>query len=280
MPEFDDLDITRAVAPPEEDKDSNRSKWILLVLALLLVAGFLGYIALRRPAPEPVAEVVPPPTPAPKVEAPGLRGDDIPLPPLGETDSLVRDLVSKLSAHPKVMAWLATQRLIETFTVVTVNISQGKTPVGHLQALKPTARFRARTLGEGLVVDPASYARYDAYAAAVDGLDATNTARLYLTLKPRVMDAYRALGYPEGDFDPVLEKAIAVLLPVPTVDKDIAVKEKVITYEMLDPDLEDLLPAQKQLLRMGPKNTPLVQEKLRTIAHLLGLRPELVSAQP
>ena len=125
-----------------------------------------------------------------------------------------------------------------------------------------------------------SYARYDTYAMAVDGLDATNTARLYLTLKPRIMDAYRALGFPDGDFDPVLEKAIAVLLPVPRVEKDIPVKERVISYEMLDTNLEEMHPAQKQLLRMGPKNVPLVQEKLRAIAHLLGLKPEQVSAKP
>jgi hypothetical protein len=282
MPEFDDLDITRAVPapPPEDDKGSNRSKWILLILALLLVAGFLGYVALRRPKPEPVVEVTPPAAAAPRVEQPGLRGDDIPLPPLDETDSLVRDLVSKLSQHPTVMQWLATPRLIETFTVVTLNVSQGTSPVSHLQALKPTARFRARTGSGGMLIDPTSYQRYDTYAAAVDGLDPTNTARLYLTLKPRIIDAYRALGNPEGDFDPVFERAVAVLLRVPRTERDIAVAERILSYEMLDPNLEDLQSAQKHLLRMGPRNTALVQEKLRQIAQLLGLHPESVRLEP
>jgi hypothetical protein len=280
MPDFDELDITRASVPPPPDDQGSKRKWLLLALALLLVLGFLGYVAYRRPRPQPVAEAAPPPTATPRVEAPGLRGYDIPLPPLADMDSLVRDLVSKLSSHPKVMAWLATPRLIDTFTVVTVNISQGRSPVGHLQALKPQQPFRVRSEAEGLLVDPASYRRYDAYAAAVEGLDATNTARIYLTFKPRIMDAYRALGYPEGDFDPVLEKAIAVLLPVPKVERDIPVREKIVTYEILDTNLEDLQPAQKNLLRMGPKNIPLVQEKLRQIAHLLGLHPEQVPATP
>ena len=72
----------------------------------------------------------------------------------------------------------------------------------------------------------------------------------------------------------MLEKAIAVLAEVPTVTADIAVKEKVITWGMLEPDLEDMNSAQKQLLRMGPRNIPLIQQKLRQIAALLQLHPE------
>ena len=124
-----------------------------------------------------------------------------------------------------------------------------------------------------MFLDPASYQRYDEYAAAVDGMDATGVARLYLTLKPRILDAYRVLGNPDGDFDPVLEKSIAGLLAVPSIDGDIPVRETIITYEFVDPDLEALSSAQKQLLRMGPRNIRLVQQKLRQIATLLGLHP-------
>ena len=288
MPDFDDIDLHQSSAPSpdgspdrfDEEGRPSRSKWILLALVLLLLGIGLGYIALRRPAPEQVAAPVaaPVPTPAPQVSR--LEGDKIDLPPLGETDALVRTLVAKLSSHPKVLAWLATSGLIETFTVVTLNISEGQTPVSHLRALRPAAKFRARTTKDGVFLDTMSYRRYDDYAAAVDGLDATGTARLYLTLKPRIMDAYRNLGHPEGDFDPVLERAIAMLSPVPRVDTDIALKEKVLSYQMLDPNLEDLFPAQKQLLRMGPRSTGLVQEKLKQIAALLGLHPEQVRIDP
>ncbi len=44
------------------------------------------------------------------------------------------------------------------------------------------------------------------------------------------------------------------------------------TYEFADPDLAELAPAQKQFLRMGPRNMRLVQAKLRAVAPRLGLR--------
>ena len=218
--------------------------------------------------------------PISKPAAPTLEGEKIALPPLEETDPLVRDLVVKLSSHPRVLAWLATKGLIENFAITTLNVSEGRPPVKHLRALAPTARFRVRSAGSGVFLDPVSYQRYDEYASAVDGLDVIGTARLYLTLKPRILDAYRALGYPDGDFDPVLAKAIADLLAVPGIDHEIPVWQKTLSYVFVDPQLEALTPAQKLLLRMGPRNNGLVKQKLNQIAKALGLHLNETRARP
>jgi hypothetical protein len=45
----------------------------------------------------------------------------------------------------------------------------------------------------------------------------------------------------------------------------------VITWRYEDPGLEDLSPAQKQLLRMGPANVRRVQRQLRALAQALGI---------
>jgi hypothetical protein len=287
MEHLDELELNRSPEPPVADEPSDhlneapdRFKWILLSVALLSVCAALAYVALRRPAPQPAAAAVATPRPASPADAPALQGDKIALPPLQETDPLVRELVVKLSSHPAVLAWLATNGLIENFAVVTLNVSEGRTPVAHLRPLAPKAPFRVRPAGDVTLLDPASYHRYDGYAAAVDGLDATGTARLYLTLKPRILDAYRTQGFPDGDFDPVLGKAIAGLLAVPSIDRDIPVREKIVTYAFVDPALEELSPAQKQLLRMGPRNIGLVQQKLRQIATLLGLHTDPMTVRP
>jgi hypothetical protein len=72
----------------------------------------------------------------------------------------------------------------------------------------------------------------------------------------------------------VLERAIGVLLAVPVLDGDIALHDTIVSYEFANPDLESLSAAQRQLLRMGPANIRIVQEKLREIAKLLGLHPD------
>lgn len=204
---------------------------------------------------------------------PRIEAEKIDLPPLAETDPVVRMLVGRLSGQPKVLAWLASNGLIENFTVVTLNIAEGKSPVAQLRPLLPQGPFRVMTTRGRMVVDPASYARYDSHAAAIGALDATGAARLYLTLKPRIVDAYRQLGHPDGDFDGVLERALGVLLAVPIVEVDLPVREKVVTYEYLDAKTEALSPAARQLLRMGPGNMRTVQAKLREIANLLGITP-------
>src|SRR5262249_48778795 len=188
----------------EQTVKEDQTKWIVLIVLFIMSAVVVGYIVFQRHrAKTPLAVEAPvaaPAGPAPAKPATGPLGQaqNIPLPPLAETDALVRQLLVKLSSHPKVLAWLATNGLIENFTVATLNISDGKSPaLMHWRNLTPDGRFSVLNTTGGTLLDIKSYRRYDAYAAAVNGLDAPGTARLYLTLKPRIMEAYRNLGFPE-----------------------------------------------------------------------------------
>jgi hypothetical protein len=274
-----DLELGHTTPPPDGPERPGHARWVApLAVVLLAVGAWLGYMLYQRslPEPEPVAETAP--APPPPLEAapapPSLEGEAIDLPPLAETDSIVRMLVGKLSSHPKVLAWLATAGLIESFTVVTLNISEGTFPAARLPALAPRGPFRVRRSRGRMLIDPRSYRRYDDHAAAIDALDATGTARLYLTLKPRISDAYRQLGHPDGNFDPVLARAMSLLLSVPVIDGDITVREKIVSYAYADPATEALSPAARHFLRMGPDNVRLVKAKLREIGTLLGLALE------
>jgi hypothetical protein len=240
--------------------------WIAVVLVLALAG---AYMYLRAPS-RPVT-----PAPSVPVERPRDRAaepaDPIHLPPLDETDALVRDLIARLSGHPTVSAWLATDGLILNFAVVTLRIADGESPAQELRSIGPVPPFRPQTSREDLFVNPASYKRYDPYAQAVASLDARGTARLYATLKPRILDAYRRMGHLTGDFDPVLERAIVEMLRVPIVHRELELAPKGIVYGFVDPRLEGLSPAQKHLLRMGPENVQAIQGKLRELADYLAI---------
>src|SRR5438094_661952 len=97
------------------------------------------------------------------------------------------------------------------------------------------------------------------------------TVEVYRRLQPLCEDAYRGLGKPQGRFDDVLVKAIRTLLATPVVEGDVELTPKVITYAFADPALEGLSPAQKHLLRMGPKNERAIQAELRALATALGM---------
>jgi hypothetical protein len=193
------------------------------------------------------------------------------LPPLDETDALVRQLVDRLSSHPAVAAWLTTDGLILNFVVVTSRIATGQTPVAELKAVGPIPRFRTRSARGDVFIDPSSYRRYDRHAAAVSSLDARGTARLYATLKPRIADAYTRVGPRDGEFDAVLERAIIALLEVPVVEGDVALAPHGTVYAFADERLQAMSAAQKQFLRMGPQNVRAVQGKLREMASALGI---------
>ena len=108
----------------------------------------------------------------------------------------------------------------------------------------------------------------------MSGLDARGSARLYATLKPRIVDAYRELGHPDGNIDQALEHALIDLLKTPVLEGDVALASKSVAYEFADAQLQSLSSAQRQFLRMGPRNVRLIQAKLREIAPFLGIPAE------
>ena len=273
----DDMDAYQGsdgVAPQRDSSDG--PKWIVLAVLLVVAAAvlsYVGYTMLKRRTPAAVATPASTPAPAAAKTGPLVEADNIPLPPLSQTDALVRQLVVKLTSHPKALAWLATDGLLDNFMRVTVTTSEGHSPVSRLRTLAPQSPFSVLKTNRGVFVDPKSYHRYDEYAAAVSGLDPAGTARLYLTLKPRITDAYRTLETGDTDFDRVLERAIGVLLNTPVVEGEIALTPRPLSYRYADPALESLTGAQKQLLRMGPDNMRRVQAQLKEIARQLGLKP-------
>lgn len=271
MAELGDLKLDKPYEPPP---DEPRLGWrVLLVVLLVAAVGYLVWSLVQKPEkPAPdvkvqteqqKAETEKPLTPEP--------GDEIDLPELGQTDPIVRQLVGALSSHPKVAAWLTTDQLIRNFTTVVVNIANGRSPSRQLGTVRPTGEFVAREEGEMAHIDPQSYRRYDEYADAIGALDAQGTARLYSTLKPRIQDAYRELGYPEGDFDQAMERAMIEILNTPIVEGEIGLVPKSVSWEFADPRLQSLSSAQRQFLRMGPRNMKIVKGKIREIAPHLGM---------
>jgi len=256
--------------PDPEKKGGGSLSLMTLAAAAAVAIGLLVivlFLVLRRPtpkasspapvAPSPVAEVSPSPGKAP-------------LPPLDQSDALVRKLAEGLSAHRELTRWLAQNALVRTLTGVVANVADGETPRPHLGFLAPQQRFRAAQRPARLLVpDPAGFAGYDLFADAVASVDAAAGANAYRMLAPLFEAAYRDLGHPGGGFSASLDQAIRALLAVPVLGKDVKLVPHAIGFRYADPKLEALTPAQKQFLRIGPRNVRLVQGKLREFATAL-----------
>jgi Protein of unknown function (DUF3014) len=270
--------LQRTANPRRDDFPDERSPfpWGLVGMVVLAIAilGGGGYYWLQRGKTAPAA----PPAKSAASTAPadasrsplGGTPESVEVPPLGQSDPLVRLLVQSMSSHPRVLAWLATDGLIRNFTVVVGNIAEGRTPARHLGMLKPAGRFKTVTGATGLNIDPSSYSRYDDLAAAVGTLDPQAAARVYATLKPRIEEAQGELGS-QQPFDATLEEAIVRLVQTPaTIDPRLFAKCAE-GYRYVDDRLESLDDAQKLLLRMGPSNAQIVRNKLKEIGLALGI---------
>ena len=275
MSDLQDLDLRtddRSSLEPDPPPRRASSVWVAVTL-LAAAAGAAAYFAFvwRQPTAPAQTAAAAPAAGAPSASPPlGGKGDPMTLPPLDASDTLVRTLVQALTESPAVMAWLPTNGLIRNFTVVVSNIAEGATPAKQIKALRPAAPFRIVTRDGSPYADARSYDRYTRIADAVASIDAGGAAKLYATLKPRIEDAQRELGTTDS-FDHTLERAIVALLNTPVADGTERLKLKGIGYGYADDRLESLTPAQKQLLRMGPRNVRAIETKLRDIALALGI---------
>ncbi|HEX3702574.1 MAG TPA: DUF3014 domain-containing protein [Vicinamibacterales bacterium] len=276
MNDLPDYEIQRPASEPPPPAPTQRPSafgWILVAVVIVAagLAVYFGVVRGRRPAPAPATTVAPKAPTDTSTPPLGGTGEAITLPALDSSDDVVRTLVRRISEHPAVAAWLTTSGLVRNFTVVVVNIADGATPVQHLKVLRPSASFRVVQRDGTTFVDERSYDRYTSLADAIASIDPAAAARLYGTLKPRIDEAARDLGSSDPSFDRTLERAIVSLLDTPIRDGPAKLTPKGIGYAYDDGRLEGLTSAQKQLLRMGPRNARIVQKQLRAIALALGI---------
>jgi len=268
-----DEETVRPYRPDPEKKPKGLFFPATLALVAVVAVALLAvvFFVFRHPS-QPKVD----PSPATLAAAPASAAaspsptPEIALPPLDESDAFVRQIAAGLSAHPELARWLARTALVRTLTVVVVNVAAGETPRPHLDFLAPTQRFRAaRRPARLLVPDAAGFAGYDLFGDAVVSVDAAVAANGYRTMAPLFEAAYVELGHPQGGFPTALDKAIQALLAVPVLREDVELVPHAIGFRYADAKLEALTPAQKQFLRIGPRNVRLVQGKLKELAAAL-----------
>lgn len=277
MPSIDDYHMRAdGEGPPPPDETSRSGLWVV-VAALLVIAAIVAAVVVFRPSVEPEEETTASPeptaTPAQEERLPplGAEGEALDLPPLDLTDPVVREMLRALSSRPEMVRWLATDNLLRSGVAAIDNVARGRTPAALFRAVAPGEKFSTEGTPGQLTTSSRAHARYNGITETVASLDADGISKAYATLRPRMIEAYRELGYPEGDVDAAVQRAIVHLLETPEIAPDAAVQPSALLYKYSDPRIEGLSAAQKQLLRMGPDNVRRIKGKLREIAVALGI---------
>ncbi len=257
-------------------------------IVLLIVAGVGGFYFFKQP-PEGVAEHDSHALAVPGAEvqtadepllqtdsvdeatASGAAMDDLPqeegqgvLPTLDSSDGLLRDTMVLIS--PGLAGWVNTDQLIRKYVLIANDFSQGLRLEKHMRFLKPEQPFIADQDDAGLFIATKSYQRYDKLAAAIDAMDVKATLAAYKKFRPLMMQVFTGFSYPEQyHLEDIFTKAAAEILAAPVIEGRIALVRPTVSYKFADKQLEALSPVRKQMLRMGPENTRIIQNKVRML---------------
>jgi len=255
---------------------SQRILWIAMAVAAAAILA-LGYFLLLAPQAEPAqpaaAEepVAPVPAPAQTAAADAADPGVVPLDlDLENSDGAVRELAGMEDLPQALRPGLLQKDLVRLAVAVVDRIARGESPAPLLPFLAPAEPLRTMERNGALVLDPASYRRYDALATAFAAVPDRTWIRWYRTLRPTLEKAFRELGYPGLSFDQRLRQAMRHLLQAPEAPSAPGLERKLLSCAFADPALEGLSAAQKHLLRMGPGNAARVRGKLGALLSLLG----------
>lgn len=254
----------------EESQKIVRTAIIILIILVAAAGVYYLFLADRgKPADSadrPAAEAVRPES-ALAGEPPAAGAVTA---PLDQSDRLLRELAGDVSTNPNFLRWIASKDLIRRFVAAVDAVANGQSPRPQADFFVLKQPFKVVVRGGLTYLDPASYERYDIVADVLDSVSVDGSAKLYRDFQSQLRQAYRDLGYPQGDFHRTLLKAVNELLATPIVEAPIQVEKTVASYVCVDPRLEGLSAAQKHLLRMGPENVQIIQAKLRELAPALG----------
>jgi hypothetical protein len=277
--QFDPMrDAPEGEPPPESVSRSRESVlWILGAGVLLIIAGVWFYSrqgravadpVVRRPAP---AAVLAPPaetTPAPAAPA----AAPLELPPLSASDSVVRSLLAGLSADSGFASLFASgDDLVRRGVRAVLAVAAQKNPRSHLDFLPFAGKFEVTRRGGRLYIAEATHRRYERLVDLFAGLDAARAASVVSQLSPLFAEATEEVAFPGTQFRDSLAEALAHLAATPQSPAEIEVVDDGSgVYRFAEPALEALSLPQKQLLRLGPRNGPLVRAKLGELSRALG----------
>ena len=192
-------------------------------------------------------------------------------PDLNESDDDLLTQLQLLSSLEGIVAWSDAADLARRFVVLIYNLAEGEVADNSLPLNSPKESFSVLGSGTQLRVDPKSYQRYDVYADAFAALDSERAITIYRFFWPTLEAAFAELGEPKKSLHNESIKAIDHLLAAPDHPGDIKLVQPSVYYRYADPKLERLTPAQKQMLRLGPRNRALIKAKLTELKSLLVL---------
>ncbi|MFZ5603052.1 MAG: DUF3014 domain-containing protein [Pseudomonadota bacterium] len=269
----------------------------ILVPVLIVIAGLIAiaWMLRQQPATAPAPGSLAPPVAAPvpdkpqshpvirdeaagsvettpaiataREEAGSAQIPVIAIPPqLDDSDAYVLQAATEL--NPQVTGWLIPQEQLRKWVMLVNLVAEGKFPVKERPLSYDLQPFRARKENDRFWLDAASFSRKDVLVSALTTIPPSRAADYFHAWEPLLQRAHDELGI-GGQFRDRLQLAITRVNSVQPLQGDVELKQSIISYQYLDPILEQSSALEKLLWRLGPDNSARLQAYLKQLAPLL-----------
>jgi hypothetical protein len=247
--------------------------WLIPAVLLIILAGVYLWPEAEQPPPQTVAAPAPPPEPAIRYPVESGAPPSESLPPLVESDGVIRDALAALFGQglPK---FLYLKNIVHRVVATVDNLPRDHVAPQLLPVKPVTGIPLTETIGEQPVFSPMNAARYQGYVRMAEAVPTDALVAAYARFYPLFQEQYEKLGYPNRYFNDRAVEVIDHLLATPEVPEPVRLVQPGVLYEFADPKLETLSAGQKILLRIGKVNRDKLKSKLQE------LRQALVSMPP
>jgi hypothetical protein len=183
------------------------------------------------------------------------------LPPLDNSDDFVRDRMLLIKHKPELQTWLNTDDLLRRSASYLDGLARGNTLSNVFPLTAPQGSFAVHKDGETIWLNAGNYERYDSTVGVLTSFNMKSMGQLFHFMRPLLENAFAEMGYRPRQMDGIILQAIDNILATPIIVEPIRLTRDSVAYKFADPELEALLPIQKQLLRTGPENTQRLQRQ-------------------
>ena len=248
---------------------------ILATLVFILMTGDYG----KSEVPEQVTEItpvkiemVPAPEPEPIPEEVVVTETErlpevAPQPTVTEetADSYARETIGTVNGGKALAQFVAGDYIVERAVAIVDALRRGEVPYKLLPVGRPSKPFPFSDDGLRITMDPSGFSRYDGFAQWVNRIDVAAVVELLNDYDQIATEALSRMGVGDFDIRSTVLAATTEILATPIAPESAELMKREANWVYIDPELEALSSLQKQVLRMGPENSGIIQAKAREL---------------
>jgi hypothetical protein len=248
---------------------------ILATLVFILMTGDYGESEVPEQTTEitPVEiEMVPAPEPEPLVEEVVVVEEAVlpelpPEPTVTEetADAYARETIESVNGGKALAQFVAGDYIVERAVAIVDALRRGEVPYKLLPVGRPSKPFPISDDGLRVTMDSSGFSRYDVFTQWVNGIDVLAIVELLNEYEQIATEALSRMGVGDFDIRSAVLAATTEILATPIAPESAELMKREANWVYMDPELEALSSLQKQVLRVGPKNSQIIQEKAREL---------------